>query len=149
MKKVKEIKKQRMCSICGSPIPADAAKVTTTDPFLQQKIERDDICPDNPRCIDAAMIEGATITTQVGNGVYINNLKTTLRKEHIKEPQRTHGLVNKNLLSDDETRKILGDVFDGKQSESTKKRVSRSSKSETSNKRRTASKKTTSTRKNK
>ena len=148
---MKQVKKQRMCSICGKAIPADAPKVITTDPFLQQKIERDDICPDNPRCIDSAMIEGATITNQVGNGVFINNLKTTLRETHMREPQRTHGLVNKNLLSDEDTEKILGEVFDGtaKSTKSTKKRVSRSSKSKNNNKGRATSKKASSTRERK
>lgn len=147
----KKAKQARMCSICGKPIDADAPKVITTDPFLQQKVERDDICPDSPRCIDAAMVEGATMTTQVGNGVFINNLKTTLREEHLKEPQRTHGLVDKNLLSDEDTKKILGDIFDGNRTtKATKKRsISRSSKSKTTNKRRTGSKKTSSTGKRK
>lgn len=108
MTKKKEV---RVCSVCGRIIPDNAEPVVVTDPFLHRKVERFDICPDSPRCADAAALEGADHVNEIGTGVYINNLKTTLREEHIKEPQRTHGLRDKNLISDKSTAELIKEIF--------------------------------------
>ena len=108
MTKKKEV---RVCSVCGRIIPTNAEPVVVTDPFLHRKVERFDICPDSPRCADAAALEGADHVNEIGTGVYINNLKTTLREEHINEPQRTHGLKDKKLLSDKSTSELIKEIF--------------------------------------